>query len=304
MILASLLVLSLLPSCSRRDVPKEINVNNRVEIPSAELKDRAHVLRVAVGAMITPKEGFGYYRRLLDYIGRKVEMTVDYIDRKQYAEVNALLKSGQVDAAFVCSGPYVTGHKEFGLELLLAPQAYGAPVYYSYIIVNRDSNIHKLEELRGHTFAFSDPDSNSGKLSPTYILSQMGETPDTFFSSYEFTYAHDKSIEVVARHLVDGAAVDSLVWEYLARTRPDLTDRTRIIARSEPYGMPPLVVRPGLPSSVKGALKSVLLHMNEEPEGREILKGMMVERFVETDDHAYDSIRMMQARVAAEEAKK
>jgi phosphonate transport system substrate-binding protein len=31
------------------------------------------------------------------------------------------LKEGKIDVAFVCGGPYVDGHEEFGLELLAAP---------------------------------------------------------------------------------------------------------------------------------------------------------------------------------------
>jgi len=302
--LMGLVVFSFPVGCSSQDDPKPIDMDKRVVLSPEKTpsKGQNNVLHFAVGAMITPTEGFGYYRRLLDYLEEKMGRDVEYVDRKEYAEVNALLESGYIDAAFVCSGPYVTGHRQFGLELLLAPQAYGAPVYYSYIIVNKDSDIRELEDLRGRTFAFTDPDSNSGRLSPTYILAGMGETPDSFFGSYEFTYAHDKSIEVVARNLVDGAAVDSLIWDYIARKNPELTDRTRIITKSEPYGIPPLVVRPGLPENVKAELKSALLDMAHDPRGREILDGMMIERFIETEDRAYDTIREMQARVAKVES--
>jgi len=245
--------------------------------------------------MITPREGFVYYRGFLDYIGKKLDRHVEFIDRENYREINQLLKSGNVDAAFVCSGPYVEGHREFGLELLAAPQAYGQTVYYAYIIVARDSPIAKFDELKGRTFAFSDPDSNSGRLVPEFMLAKMGETPDSFFNKYIFTYAHDKSIKAVAQGIVDGASVDSLIWDYADKLNPQFTSKTKIIRKSAPYAIPPFVVRPGLDDKLKKALKRIFLAAHADPEGKELLKKMMIDRFVEIDDKAYDSIREMSA---------
>ncbi len=63
----------------------------------------------------------------------------------------------------------------------MAPQAYGALVYYSYILVAKGSRFSSFEELRGKRFAFTDPLSNTGKLVPTYMLAKMNETPEKFF---------------------------------------------------------------------------------------------------------------------------
>jgi phosphonate transport system substrate-binding protein len=243
--------------------------------------------------MITPREGFAYYRRLLNYIGDKIGRPVTFIARNKYGEVNGLLEKGELDVAFVCSGPYVAGHDKFGLKLLVAPQAYGKTVYFSYIIVRSDSPIKRLDDLRGKTFAFTDPDSNTGKIVPEYLLAGMKETPGTFFKKYVFTYAHDKSIKAVADGLVDGAAVDSLVWEYLSRTEPEYTSKTKIILKSPPYGIPPVVVRPGLDARTKERLKNIFLGIDKDEAGREILKGMMIDRFVPIHDRAYDSVREM-----------
>jgi phosphonate transport system substrate-binding protein len=202
-----------------------------------------------------------------------------------------------VDAAFVCAGPYVEGKLKFGMELLAMPLVNEKPVYYSYIIVPVDSPARRLEDLRGKVFAFTDPKSNSGKLAPTYMLSLIGETPQHFFGTFEFSYGHDKSIRAVAENLVDGAAVDSLIWEYMALKTPGITAKTRILLRSEPYGIPPVVVRPGIAPQQKKRLLEILLHASEDEEGREILKGMMIDRFVPGDDRNYETIRLMNTRL-------
>lgn len=299
--IACLVILGL-AACSEQDRVKTVSLESRREEQASKIPGEGRSIRIAVGGMITPREGFAYYRRFLDYIGEKLKRNVEFVDRENYAEINKLVKKGKVDAAFVCGGPYVDGHDEFGMELLAAPRAYGDTVYYSYIIVSRDSAIKTFAGLRHKTFAFTDPLSNTGKLVPTYLLSKMNETPETFFKTYIYTQSHDKAIRAVAERIVDGAAVDSLIWEYANRTDPRFTSKTKVIKKSPPYGIPPVVVRPGLAPGLKKRLRDIFLNAHNDEQGREILKGMMIERFVVIDDRAYDSIREMKEWINAQKA--
>ena len=250
-------------------------------------------MKIAVSAIISPKKTFIYYKDILNYIAKETGSEVELVQRDTYTEVNDLVKNNEIDAAFVCSGAYIDGHKEFGMELLLAPMAYGKPFYYSYLIVPVDSNSKKLEDLRGKRFAFTDPMSNTRKLAPSYMLSKMGEVPNSFFSKIIFTYSHDKSIEAVAQKLVDGAAVDSLIWDYANTTDPEFTSKTRIINKSPSYGIPPLVVPKGLDPVIKARLKEVFITMHMNDQGKSILDKVKIDRFIEIQDNAYDSIREM-----------
>lgn len=121
-------------------------------------------LKIAVGAIISPTKSLVFYEDIFDYIGEKLGREVEMVQRKTYAEVNFLMKEGLIDAAFVCSRPYVEGHRDFGMELLCVPMCFGKTEYCSYFIVHKDSPIQNLEELRGKVFAFSDPLSNTGRL--------------------------------------------------------------------------------------------------------------------------------------------
>ncbi len=284
--------------CNNSGVSKKISLDKR-EITQQHVEDwKDKPLRIAVGGMITPKEGFVYYREFIDYIGEKLDRPVEFIDREKYDEINMLMKSGQIDVAFVCSGPYVDGHDEFGMELLAAPQAYRKTVYYAYIIVAKDSPIDSFEALRGKTFAFADPLSNTGKIVPEYMLAKMNETPETFFKKSIYTYAHDKSIKAVAQGVVDGASVDSLIWEYTNRTNPGLTAKTKIIETSPPYAVPPVAVRKGLGPAIKRKLRGILLNADRDERGKELLEKMMIEKFIVIDDSAYNSVREMKSWIA------
>lgn len=289
---------AVLIGCNNSGTSKKISLEKR---DAAQLRAEGREekpLRIAVGGMITPREGFVYYREFIDYIGEKLNRPVEFVDREKYDEINRLMKSGQVDIAFVCSGPYVDGHDEFGMELLAAPQAYRKTVYYAYIIVAKDSPITSFKALRGKTFAFADPLSNTGKIVPEYMLAKMDETPDVFFKKFIYTYAHDKSIKAVAQGVVEGASVDSLIWEYTDRIHPELTVKTKIIEKSPPYAVPPVAVRKGLSPALKRELRTVFLNAHRDERGKELLDKMMIDKFVILDDSAYDSVREMKSWIS------
>lgn len=276
--------------CKRSDTT-EVNLS-KTEPVSAYNRETPG-LRIGMGAMITPKEGYTYYVRLKDYLAKDLSMPVVLVDRENYNEMNKMIADGGVDIAFVCAGPYVKGHDQLGLKLLAMPLVNGKPEYRSYIIVPKDSPAKSLDDLKGKKFAFTDPLSHSGKQVPTYLLARRKEKPETFFSSVVYTYGHDRSITAVAEMLVDGAAVDSLIWEYMNRSKPSLTARTRIIDISEPYGIPPIVSRHDLSPELKKRVLSSLLNMHKTTEGKAILAGMMIDQFVPGKDSNYNSIRAM-----------
>lgn len=302
LIILTVIFMVILPACSREEAQK-VDLT-RTETISRDKRVPPGTIRIAVGAMITPKEGFVYYREFLDYIGSELGQPVQYVDATSYEEINTKLESREIEAAFICSGPYVSGHKKFGLELLAAPKAHGKTVYFSYIIVPGKSQVKGLDDLKGKSFAFSDPLSNTGKLVPEYLLARKGESPETFFSKTVFSGSHDKSIIAVADGLIDGAAVDSLIWEYLNKIKPELTGKTRILLKSEPYAIPPVVVHPSLDPALKEKLRTILLSAHTQPKAKALLDKMMIEQFVPISDSAYDSIREMNKWIARQKGEK
>ena len=268
-----------------------------VERPASQIL-QASTFNVAVAAMISPKETFGYYRQLLDYIGEKLGREVQFIQRKTYGEINELLGIGQIDLAFICSGPYAAGKEVFDFELIATPQVQKSHFYQSYLIVNKSSQFNRIEDLKGRVFAFTDPDSNTGKLVPTYWLFEMGELPETYFSKTIYTYSHDNSILAVAKSLVDGAAIDGLIWDYYHQKDPVFTSRTRIIRKSEPYGIPPIVASKHLSSELKDRIRQLFFSMHNDPKGQKILAELMIDKFIAPKDEWYETIRQMDLKIA------
>jgi phosphonate transport system substrate-binding protein len=293
------LVAGVLAGCAAPQASTVINLSQLDPLP-VEGPTEVVPLRVAVAAIISPKDTLDSYTPLLDYIGEKVDRPIELVQRRTYAEINELIKNGEVDLAFVCTSAYVIGAREFGMELLAAPQVEGKTVYYSLLVVPVDSPAQSMADLRGQVFAFTDPLSNTGRLYPTAMVQQLGETPDQFFGRTFFTYSHDDAIRAVANGVADGAAVDSLVYEYSIRLDPELRQKIQIIHRSPAFGIPPVVIGPHLRPQHAAELQSLLLDMADDPTGQAALEAVGFDRFVPISDGAYDSVRELETIVSPE----
>ena len=289
----------LLAGCAASPSGPVIDLSDLQPLPPASGWGDVVPLRVAVAAVISPKGTAESYQPLLDYLSLKLDRPVELVQRRTYSEVNDLIESGYVDVAFVCTSAYVAGHDQFGMELLAAPEVNGEIVYYSLLIVPRDSPAESMADLRGAVFAFTDPMSHTGRMYPTYLVQQLGSTPDQFFASTFFTYSHDDAIRAVADGLADGAAVDSLVYDFVVSRDPALGENLRIIHRSPPFGIPPVVVSPNVRPQLKAELQTVLFSMADDPqgEGQRALQAIGIDRFVTIDDSAYASVRDLLAAV-------
>jgi len=271
-------------------------------VQEQDVKENDTAVKVAIASVISPKESYVYYEEMIQYISKKLGGPIKIVQKKSYQEVNELIKNNEIDFAFICGGAYIDeeGNTAPGMKLLVAPKIDGRTTYHSYIIVPNSSNYTSFSELRGKRFAFSDPLSNSGKLYPTYRLALVNETPESFFGVDEdgrnnsfFTYNHDRSIIAVAEGLAEGAAVDSLIYDYMKSTKPEVIAKTRIIEISPPFGIPPVVVPKDIDPFLEQRLKDIFLNMDKDEEGKNILDKVMIDRFVNINDNAYDSIREM-----------
>jgi phosphonate transport system substrate-binding protein len=222
------------------------------------------------------------------------------IQRASYGEVNALLETGAVDLAFVCSGAYVDLREKRSAELLVVPMVDGSATYQSWVIVRSGLDAYSFEDLLGSSFAFVDPLSNTGYYFPVWWAIQLGEDPKEFFGATTFTHSHEKSIEMVAEGVVDAAGVDHLVFKELVKQRPELGKRVRIIERSRPFGIPPVVVRRNMDPELRENLRDLLLGMHQHDAGRQAMAALGFERFVPGREADYDAVDSMLADIKRE----
>lgn len=259
---------------------------------AGNFKGRETPLRIAFASVISPIETRKSYQKMVDYIAGELGRPAVLVQRKTYEELNMLLAGGEADIAFISTGAYTSYNGMIPLELLAMVQTDGTVFYKAYFIVNADSNITSFSQLRGRTFAFTDPLSYSGRLAVDYMLmDEYQTTPEKFFQRCFYTYSHDKSLWAVENKLADGAGIDSQIYDYARKNDSRLEDKIRIIGVMKPTPTGPVVMRQDLPMETKQRLQEIFFHMDENQEMAEAMQQVIIDKFVSPQPEVYDELK-------------
>jgi len=235
------------------------------------------------------------YQAIADAVGEALGMTTELIVETDYENCQKDVN----DVCFVCSLPYVMFERQ-GIspaEPIAAPvlqgERYGGkPIYYSDVIVHRDSDAGSFLDLRGRSWSFNEPLSQSGYGITRYHLVSIGETGG-FFSEVIDAGFHEESIRMVADGRVDASAIDSQVLAIEMRDYPLVTNNLRIIDSVGPSTIQPVAVSKRFDRAFRDAVTEVLVAFHNTERGREILDLGLVEKWVPIGASHYDDIRAM-----------
>jgi phosphonate transport system substrate-binding protein len=274
---------------------QRVTLSRRVPPPRRDGAEHTRpLLRVAFATMISPTDTHASYGRLAGYLAARLSARPEVVHRGSYGAVNELLAADSLSLAFICSGAYPEAHDRYGARPLAVPVIDGRATYRSYVLAPASSAASSLASLAGARVALVDPRSLTGRL---YLLSRLRELAMPPPQQVSWTYSHDRSIRLVARGLVDAAPIDSLVWERLAKSNPQLTGATRILERSPEFPAPPFVVPRSCPTSLESLLGRTLFSMHQDPAGRVILDRLGIDRFESAKDSSYDIVRRLQSQL-------
>lgn len=254
-------------------------------------KQESDKIRVAIASVISPKASLEKYNYLIQYLGEQMNREIEIVQKQTYKEVNDMLESGEVDIAFICSLSYVIGMQEEYLVDIASPIVEGRPIYRSYTIVRKDKSFEDLIDLQGKKFAFMDPFSYSGRLAILRSLEDMGFKAEDFFDEIYYTYSHDYSVKAVSLGIVDGATVDSILFDQLEKTAPELANQIKVIGIGEEAGTPPIVGSKHAEPEVVKTFTSLLQNLHTSEEGQNILKDIGVDRYGPIQIKDYDVIK-------------
>lgn len=179
----------------------------------------------------------------------------------------------------------------------------GSTGYYSFAFARKDSGITKIEDAKGKSFAFADPNSTSGYLVPAAELTETFGPLDQFFSDVRFSGGHEQTIVGVANgDIVAGVSwADGLGdWEdgynsgaFRKAADAGLVDMNDIVEiwKSKLIPEGPMVVRNALPQDVKDKVTKLSADLHETD--KECAYGVAhgdAKDFVPVTHEAYDGV--------------
>ena len=159
------------------------------------------------------------YRAVTEEVGRRLGIATELVVETDYESC----ARDENDVCFVCSLPYVEFERRgispavpIAAPVLVGDRYGDRPIYFSDVIVHRDSPFKRFLDLRGRSWAYNEPLSHSGYGVVRYHLVELGETRG-FFGEVVDAGFHEESIRMVADRRVDASAIDSQVLEVAMR---------------------------------------------------------------------------------------
>ena len=255
------------------------------------IRNEMKTFTLGLVSAVNQKEIAEHFREFAHYVARKLYAPTDaegkVVVAPTLSELAKLLTQNNVD--FFMESPYptyVVNHVHGAANLLLRRWKGGKAEYRSLIAARKDSNMSRLQDLRGKIIAFEDPESTSGYFLPKFFLQRNGfklsqvpaenaKVPMTEVG-YVFGKTQDNLIELVlSKQVAAGALSDD---DYAALDNQKKAN-LNILAQTELLPRHLVSVRKNLAPELIQRLGRVLQSMNEDDEGRKILRSIDTTQF-------------------------
>jgi phosphonate transport system substrate-binding protein len=142
------------------------------------------------------------------YLEKTLGVPVEFYVASDYAGAIEGMKARKVQFVSLGSAGYSAAYAVTKGEcqpLVTQIDSYNSSGYHSVICVKSDSPYKTIDDLKGKSIAFADPNSTSGFLIPTYYLRKLGYSPDdtSFFGKTGFSGSHEMGVLAVKKGTYD-----------------------------------------------------------------------------------------------------
>jgi len=232
------------------------------------------------------------FQVLTDHLKKVLGIDVEVFTASDYAGIITAMANKHIDFAYYGPKSYTEAAEKATAEaLVMEVGTDGNPGYNGIIITRKDSGITELSQIKGHTFAFTDPNSTSGFLVPNVLFARdLKVKPEDYFKEVRFSGSHGASMLAVKNGSVEVAATNNIDMARMIEKGSIAKDDFNILWTSELIPGAPMAARADLPESLKAAFTGALMKFNQNKEG---LEKLAIGGYQYCDDTTYDIIRYL-----------
>lgn len=248
------------------------------------------VFKFGFGHRLDAAEEAKIYAPFLQYLEKKTGYKFEPRFIQKGESMPDILGKGDVQFMAMGAVEYIHTKEKYGaIPVVKGLNAQRKAEYQAAIIVRPDSNIKKIEDIRGRSFAFGSDASTQGHLIPRIMLLRAGISLNDL-KEYTYTGAHNKTAEAVISGKYDAGGLQ----DTLAR---DLEKKglVRIVAMSDYYPSSGVVANKSVDLKVIEAVKKALLEFDPSGRDKEALyhweRTEMPNGFVKAAESDYDAIK-------------
>ena len=141
----------------------------------------------------------------------KLGITITIFPAADYAGVMQGLAAGQLDVTEFSPSAFAGTWLDCKcVEPVVVPQEKDGSIFYiAVMVVRKDSGITSIDGMKGHSLAFTDPNSASGYLIPSVTLRAKGIDLEDgkYFSRVGFSGGHEQGVVAVLNRQYDACVV-------------------------------------------------------------------------------------------------
>ncbi len=229
------------------------------------------------------------YKILEAYIEKNSDIGINFTILSKHGRSINDFKERNLDGAFLCSLIGAKAKHELEVEYIASiVNSDGRATSRSYIFSHRDSRIENVEQMRYRIMAFVDRATATGYAFPVAYMRDHGINDiNIYFKDYFFTGSHDAAIFAVLNKEADIGAAKSSVYNMLARKDDRIRKNLKIIVESDEFPSNVLVLRKDLLQGISERLRSVLVNMDKNSDGKEALRRFDAMKFIEARESDY-----------------
>ena len=229
---------------------------------------------------------------IADQLKKILGVDVEVFTASDYAGIITAMANKHIDFAYFGPKSYTEAAEKANAQaMVMELNKEGQRGYTGIIITKKGSGITSMDQAKGHTFAFTDPNSTSGFLVPNVLFARdLKVKPEDYFKEVRFSGSHGASILAVKNGGVEVAATNNIDMDRMIEKGAVSMDDFNILWKSDLIPGAPMCARADLPESLKAAYAGALLQINADPAALEILQNGGYDYANDTD---YDIIRYL-----------
>lgn len=222
------------------------------------------------------------HRPLAAYLTRKLGTKVRFTILSRYGDVLDRFMSRKMDGAFFGVFTSALAMEQLDAEPIVHPvNPDGSSGVQSYIFVRKDSNIASVADMKGKRIAFVDRATVTGYLYALAFFRERGvQDLKSYFRDISFTGSHGSTIYAVLDGRSDIGTAKSKIFNQLVKKDPGIKEELLVIAKSREFPDTTLFLRKDLPQVKRMQIRDILLGMEKDADGLEVLKKLEAKMFV------------------------